>query len=76
MTKTITFTDLRGQSQSVSEEKAMQLLSYLSKQITECHATIAACKQIRDAKGAAEYDAKAAAMTKVSDQITVAVLED
>jgi hypothetical protein len=74
MTKTITFVDMRGVTQSVTEEKAQQLLTYISKQVSACNDSIAACKQLRDEKGAKNYEDQKAAMLKVSDQLVRGVL--
>ena len=74
MTKQITYIDMRGATQTVTEEKAQQLLTYISKQVSACHNTIAAAKQLRDEKAAKSCEAQIAAMLKVSDQLTVAVL--
>ena len=74
MSKPVTYVDLRGVTQTVTEEKAHQLMAYISKQVSVCHDTIAACKQLGDAKGLKQYEAQVAAMLKTSDQLTVAVL--
>ena len=74
MSKTITYVDMRGATQTVTEEKAQQLLTYISKQISICHDTVAAAKQLRDAAGVKQYEDQIAAMIKVSDQLTIAIL--
>ena len=74
MSKTITYVDKRGVTQSVTEEKAQQLLTYISKQISICHETVAAAKQLRDVAGVKKYEDQIAAMIKVSDQLTIALL--
>lgn len=74
MSKTISYIDMRGITQTVTEDKAQQLLTYISKQVATCYDTIAACKRLGDAKGVKQYEGQIAAMLKVSDQLTVAVL--
>lgn len=74
MSKTISYTDMRGITQTVTEDKAQQLLAYISKQVATCHDTIAACKRLGDVKGVKQYQDQVAAMLKVSDQLTVAAL--
>jgi len=74
MTKQITFTDLTGQVKTVNEEKAQQLLTYISKQVSACNDSIAACKQLRDEKGAKAYEDQKAAMIKVSEELLRGVL--
>lgn len=74
MSKTITYIDMRGVTQTVTEEKAQQLLTYISKQVSACNDSIAACKQLRDEKGVKTYEDQKAAMLKVSEQLLSGVL--
>jgi hypothetical protein len=74
MSKTITYIDMRGVTKTVTEEKAQQLLTYISKQVSACNDSIAACKQLRDEKGAKDYEDQKAAMLKVSEQLLKGVL--
>lgn len=69
----ITFTNLQNQEQTVTTEKAEQLLAYISKQIETCKQTIAACIALRDEKSRAQYSAQIDAMSKVASQITAAM---
>jgi hypothetical protein len=74
MSKTISYIDMRGVTQTVTEEKAQQLLTYISKQVSACNETIAAAKQLRDEKAVRSYEDQKSAMLKVSEQLLQGVL--
>ena len=74
MIKQITYIDMRGVTQTVTEEKAQQLLEYISKQVNACNETIAAAKQLRDEKAVKAYEDQKASMFRVSEQLLKGVL--